>query len=214
MIKRKFVMLILSAVMLILSASLITGCGSLRPGLVEYDLPDHTMQTGIQEKEEVQEESNEEVALSSDFMETYIDMDSFAEQKQRTLDGIRITNDLADMSEGEIQLWAQIIADADYNQYTTDDLERRKAELNAILDSLAASQHMTVEEFLANEDIGMDLPSAREFLDRQAEKFAQSYETYQQNAVLPEEAQDEPASNAEPNNKTQQNTAVQPKGIE
>ena len=164
----------------VICTALFMGCGYLEPGLKEFDLPEDYVRMAAVEAENTVEKmaqkENVPPSLSDDFMERYLDMGSFEELKQRTLDGIQITNDLSDMSEAEIKLWEQIVRNADFNQYTTSDLERRKAELLGILDSLAKEHDMTTEEFLRNGDFGIDLQSAEGFLERQAEKYASEFE--------------------------------------
>ena len=174
-------------VAVILCTVLFAGCEYLDSGLKEYDLPDDYVRMAAVEAENTVEkmaqQENVPPSLSDDFMERYLDMSSFEELKQRTLDGIRITNDLSDMSEAEIALWEQIVKSADFNQYTTSDLERRKAELLGILESLAREHDMTTAEFLRNGDLGIDLQSAEDFLERQAEKYASDFEKKREEGI-------------------------------
>lgn len=169
---------------------MLAGCGHLEPGLKEFEIPeDYVRAAAVEAENTVEKMAKEEhvpPSLSDDFMQRYLDMSSFDELKQRTLDGIQITNDTADMTEGEIALWEQIVKDAAFNQYTTTDLERRKQELIGILDSLAARQSMTTEEFLKNGDFGIDLKQATEFLDRQAEKYAIDFAAGKASSKLPD----------------------------
>lgn len=46
--------------------------------------------------------------LSDDFIQQYLDMDSFEELRERTLEGIWITQDQANMTKDEINLWEQV----------------------------------------------------------------------------------------------------------
>lgn len=48
--------------------------------------------------------------LSDDFIQQYLDMDSFEELRERTLEGIWITQDQANMTKDEINLWEQVIS--------------------------------------------------------------------------------------------------------
>ena len=175
-----------------LTLLLCTGCAStlqeemdthLKPGLVEYDMPDDLEYQAAVEAEntvkKLAEQENVPPSLSDDFMQKYLDMSSFEELKQRTLEGIQITNDMANMSSAEISLWQQIIRDKAFNFYTTDDIDARSAELNGILDSIAASHQMTTQEFLASGDFGIDLSGARGFLDAQAARYATGFASSQ-----------------------------------
>ena len=101
-----------------LTLLLCTGCAStlqeemdthLKPGLVEYDMPDDLEYQAAVEAEntvkKLAEQENVPPSLSDDFIQKYLDMSSFEELKQRTLEGIQITNDMANMPSAEISLW-------------------------------------------------------------------------------------------------------------
>ena len=78
--------------------------------------------------------------LSDDFIQQYLDMDSFEELRERTLEGIWITQDQANMTKDEINLWEQVSQAEGFTQYTSKDFEAKKQELNMILEDLAAEQ--------------------------------------------------------------------------
>ena len=170
----------------VLCILLLTGCGYLEPGLPAYEKPETIHANTVSES--VPEKAAEELtppSLSDDFMSKYLDVNEFEGLKQRTIDGMRNTESMADMTEGEIALWNEIIRYADINQFTAEELEQRKAELNAALDRLASEQHMTTEEFLRNGDFGINLEEARDLLDRQAEKYTEIFQKYEQGGGLP-----------------------------
>lgn len=68
--------------------------------------------------------------LSDDFIQQYLDMDSFEELRERTLEGIWITQDQANMTKDEINLWEQVSQAEGFTQYTSKDFEAKKQELN------------------------------------------------------------------------------------
>lgn len=83
--------------------------------------------------------------LSDDFIQQYLDMDSFEELRERTLEGIWITQDQANMTKDEINLWEQVSQAEGFTQYTSKDFEAKKQELNMILEDLAAEQQQTID---------------------------------------------------------------------
>ena len=87
--------------------------------------------------------------LSDDFIQQYLDMDSFEELRERTLEGIS-------QAEG-------------FTQYTSKDFEAKKQELNMILEDLAAEQQQTIEEYA--ESYHMSEEEIQQFMEQQAQKY-------------------------------------------
>lgn len=107
--------------------------------------------------------------LSDDFIQQYLDMDSFEELRERTLEGIWITQDQANMTKDEINLWEQVSQAEGFTQYTSKDFEAKKQELNMILEDLAAEQQQTIEEFA--ESYHMSEEEIQQFMEQQAQKY-------------------------------------------
>lgn len=96
-------------------------------------------------------------------------MDSFEELRERTLEGICITQDQANMTKDEINLWEQVSQAEGFTQYTSKDFEAKKQELNMILEDLAAEQQQTIEEFA--ESYHMSEEEIQQFMEQQAQKY-------------------------------------------
>lgn len=107
--------------------------------------------------------------LSDDFIQQYLDMDSFEELRERTLEGIWITQDQANMTKDEINLWEQVSQAEGFMQYTSKDFEAKKQELNMILEDLAAEQQQTIEEYA--ESYHMSEEEIQQFMEQQAQKY-------------------------------------------
>lgn len=107
--------------------------------------------------------------LSDDFIQQYLDMDSFEELRERTLEGIWITQDQANMTKDEINLWEQVSQTEGFTQYTSKDFEAKKQELNMILEDLAAEQQQTIEEYA--ESYHMSEEEIQQFMEQQAQKY-------------------------------------------
>ena len=99
--------------------------------------------------------------LSDDFI--------FEELRERTLEGIWITQDQANMTKDEINLWEQVSQAEGFTQYTSKDFEAKKQELNMILEDLAAEQQQTIEEFA--ESYHMSEEEIQQFMEQQAQKY-------------------------------------------
>lgn len=112
-------------------------------------------------------------SLSSSFMQKYLDMDSFEELKTRTVAGIKATQNTADLTEKEFQLWKDIIKDKQMNQYTVSDLNKKKEELTDILNSMARENNESLLEFV-NDNYGMSNEELKSFIEKQAQKYVQS----------------------------------------
>lgn len=169
--KRKIVTALLSAMML----TFLTGCDALQPGLKKLaDTPDTEDTVTVMAKNTVERLASQKhipYSLSDDFIQRYLNMQSFDELKARTKAGIAATNSSADMTEAQYRLWQDIIATEQLNQYTVKDLEDKKIELNSIMDKMAADNNQSLEEFL--EKYGMSLNDGDEFAQKQAEKYVQ-----------------------------------------
>lgn len=124
--------------------------------------------------ERMAEEKHVPATLSDDFCSKYLDMDNMKTLEQRTVDGIAATQSKADMTEQEIQLWNQIIRNKQFTQYTSDDIQRKEAELTSILNNLAAEHEVSLEEYL--DSYGMDKDDMEHFVEKQAEKYGISIE--------------------------------------
>lgn len=107
--------------------------------------------------------------LSDDFIQQYLDMDSFEELRERTLEGIWITQDQANMTKDEINLWEQVSQAEGFTQYTSKDFEAKKQELNMILEDLAAEQQQTIEEYA--ESYHMSEEEIQQFMEQQAQNI-------------------------------------------
>lgn len=98
-------------------------------------------------------------------------MNNLKELQQRTLAGIQITNAEADMTKEEISLWKEMIKNEKFTQYTMEDAETKKQELQEILDDLEKDCGVSMEEFL--QQYGMTEESVSEFIEKQAQKYEQ-----------------------------------------
>lgn len=169
MIKRK-------AVLLFIMILFLTGCDTLKPGVESYTLPDETLCDTSAESEakriveRLAEQEHVKPSLSDDFIQKYLDMDSFDELKQRTQSGIAAVNDTADMTESEFRLWKDIIDSKRLNMYTTEDLEAKKQEIQRVIESLANEKGQELQDFL-KKSYRLAPDEAEAFISRQAEKF-------------------------------------------
>lgn len=152
----------------------LSGCGQLNPNMTEFSMPETTEAQIEQEVknsiERMAAEKHVKPELSDEFISQYLDMNSFEELKQRTKEGIHATQDVAEMTEQEFQLWKDIIDTEMLNQYTTDDLEKKKFELKNILESMAKAKNMELEEMI-KKSYHMNQDELDSFLEKQAAKF-------------------------------------------
>ena len=153
------------------------GCSAMRSGLVEFERPETTAYsadayaeaentvrrlmaaTGLQEGP----------SLDPDFFRKHLDMDSFDELVRRTEQGIRATQDKAGMTTAEAALWSDIIARAELDQYTTEDVMGRLDDMLRILGEMADEAGRTMEGYLSQR--GMNIADTRKFMEEQAEKY-------------------------------------------
>lgn len=168
---------IITILIITLIAVCITGCDALRPGL--KDLPDTSQNESkdtvtvmaVDTVKRLASQKHIPYSLSDDFIQKYLDMNSFEELKLRTKAGIAATNSSADMTESQYQLWKDIIATEQLNQYTVKNLEDKTVELNLIMDDMAAEANQSIDDFLAK--YGMTRDGAEDFVKSQAEKYVQ-----------------------------------------
>ena len=120
------------------------------------------------------EKRHQKYVLSSSFFQKNINVKSFNELKTRVKDGIRITQDKADMSEKEALLWAKIIKSKSYTMYTVDDAQKKYNELEGIIQQMAKKNNQTADEYIKNA-FGLDHQQYTDFLKSQAAKFEQEY---------------------------------------
>ena len=118
----------------------ITGCSAIQYST--EDLPKSTFQKSTEDtaKDIVKskaEEEHQEFELSDEFVSKYLDMDSFEELKKRTQEGIAATSNEAGMTKQEILLWRDLIKKKLAMQYTTDNYDQKKKELEDSLDQMA-----------------------------------------------------------------------------
>lgn len=149
------------------------GCTAQEP-IKSYTLPNVSEDEITTEAESIVEKLAKEkhVApqLTDDFVSSYLDMEDFAELKERAKEGIAITQEEADMTEKEILMWQEIIRNKQFTKYTVDDLNTKLDELNGILQAMAEEKGMGVEAFV-QEYFGMDYEEATDFIKGQAEKY-------------------------------------------
>ena len=149
---------------------------SVKQGLDKYperqEVTDHMVTRAVEsEIERAAKEKHVPPELSDDFVSRYIDIDSFDQLKQRTKDGLTAAYSSADMTEGEMALWKEIIDRESVPLFTTDDLVERVAQIHAAIDALAAEHSMTLEEYVGQTKYGMTAPDVEVFVTKQAEKF-------------------------------------------
>lgn len=159
-----------------MATMLLCGCSALKPGLTRYTMPEEKQTTTVDTEvksavERMAAEKHVAPKLTDDFVSKYMDMDSFNELKVRTAAGIAATQDTAAMTEEEYQLWKDIIATKELNQYTVDDLEKKTTELNKILGDLAESEGLSISEL--SEKYGMTEEELNQFVNEQAEKYVE-----------------------------------------
>lgn len=168
--KRKLVLL------LVMTTIALCGCSNLKPGLTRYTMPEETQTVPVDTEaksaiERMAAEKHVAPELSDDFVSQYMDMASFNELKLRTAAGIKVTQDTAAMTEEEYQLWKDIIDTQELNQYTVDDLEKKEAELNKILEDMATEQGLSITSLA--EKYGMTEDELNQFVNDQAEKYVE-----------------------------------------
>ena len=173
---------IIIAAVLMASISL-TACNAPESGLPKYDTEsisedavDKEINKAVQNTvERLASEKHVAPELSDDFCSKYLDMNSFEELKIRTLNGIKVTEASFDLSKNRAALWKQITDNANFNQYTTADLDRRIAELKGIVEELARNNKMSLEEYLSQVEFGLSMDEYEAFIKEQAEKYYQEY---------------------------------------
>ena len=148
----------------------------IQQGLVEYpERESATKDMAVRKKEndieKAVKEKHEAPELSGGFIGHYIDEGDFYDNKANTLNGIARVYSTADMTEGEIALWKEIIDSKSVEMKTTDDIQRKTDEINAAIDALAAKNSMTMEEYVGQTKFGMTAPDVEAFVGRQAKKF-------------------------------------------
>lgn len=159
--------------MLLCIAFVLSGCQGLDNTIPDSTVPDrkevHTvMQRNI---EKIASEKHAVPELSDDFVSRYLDMNNLEELQQRTLAGIQITNAEADMTKEEISLWKEMIKNEKFTQFTMEDAETKKQELQEILDDLEKDCGVSKEKFL--QQYGMTEESVSKFIENQAQKYEQ-----------------------------------------
>nr|WP_303182491.1 hypothetical protein [Lachnoclostridium phocaeense] len=159
---------------LMLMMYMISACG-LKSGLEEYKLPDSTENTPVNEAtisviKRAAEKAHTAPALSDDFVDKYLDIDSMLELEKRVETGLAAANDVADLTEAEFQAWSDIIESKQLNMYTTSDIEQRKSEIYEVLNGFAAKADQSFEEYM-KKAYGMDPAEAEAFAKKQAQKF-------------------------------------------
>ena len=160
----------------------LTACGAadaLEPGLKEYpeveEREQYVYEIAETAVERMAEQEKVQPSLSDDFMQKYLGVSSFDAFREMVSDGIAVTNDNANMAQNEVALWSAIIADKQFNMYTTADIEAREAELNAIVGRIAKENKMSMSEFAASVD--MTVKEMESFLHEQAEKYRSKEES-------------------------------------
>lgn len=159
----------------VLFSSVLCSC-NIQQGLVEYpereEITESVLAKAVEnEIERAAKEKHVPPELSDNFVSRYIDIGSFDELKRRTRDGIAAAYNMADMTEGEMALWKELIDKNSVPMFTTDDLQKRAAEINAAIDALAAESNMTMEEYIGQTKYGMTAPDIDAFINKQVEKF-------------------------------------------
>lgn len=162
--------------LLVMTTIALCGCSNLKPGLTRYTMPEETQTVPVDTEaksaiERMAAEKHVAPELSDDFVSQYMDMTSFNELKLRTAAGIKVTQDTAAMTEEEYQLWKDIIDTQELNQYTVDDLEKKEAELNKILEDMATEQGLSISSLA--EKYGMTEDELNQFVNDQAEKYVE-----------------------------------------
>lgn len=161
---------------MMIAAIFLTGCSELKPGLEEYSMPTQA-ETKVVDKEaksaveRMAEKKHVKAELSDDFVSRYMDISTFDELKRRTEEGIRITQNTADMTESEFKLWEDIISSEQMDQYTVSDMEVKKEELNSIIKKMADEKQTSISGLA--EKYGMTEDEMDQFLNKQAEKYVE-----------------------------------------
>ena len=119
------------------------------------------------------EEEHQEFELSDEFVSKYLDMDSFEELKKRTQEGIAATSNEAGMTKQEILLWRDLIKKKLAMQYTTDNYDQKKKELEDSLDQMAEEHQMNRKDFY-EKYYDMTEEDTEAFVKKQAEKLTES----------------------------------------
>lgn len=184
--------------LLVMTTIALCGCSNLKPGLTRYTMPEETQTVPVDTEaksaiERMAAEKHVAPELSDDFVSKYMDMASFNELKLRTAAGIKVTQDTAAMTEEEYQLWKDIIDTQELNQYTLDDLEKKEAELNKILEDMATEQGLSISSLA--EKYGMTEDELNQFVNDQAEKYVE------------EDVEDTEGTDKEENSDTTKDTA-------
>ena len=118
------------------------------------------------------EEEHQEFELSDEFVSKYLDMDSFEELKKRTQEGIAATSNEAGMTKQEILLWRDLIKKKLAMQYTTDNYDQKKKELEDSLDQMAEEHQMNRKDFY-EKYYDMTEEDTEAFVKKQAEKLTE-----------------------------------------
>ena len=152
----------------------ITGCSAIQYST--EDLPKSTFQKSTEDtaKDIVKskaEEEHQEFELSDEFVSKYLDMDSFEELKKRTQEGA--TSNEAGMTKQEILLWRDLIKKKLAMQYTTDNYDQKKKELEDSLDQMAEKHQMNRKDFY-EKYYDMTEEDTEAFVKKQAEKLTES----------------------------------------
>lgn len=112
--------------------------------------------------------------LSSDYFSRYLDMKSFGELKARVLEGMKITQETAKMTEKQAKLWNDIIKSKSYTTYTVNDADKKYAELEKIIQQMAANNKKSADEYI-KQAYSMNHNEYTDFIKEQAKKFETSY---------------------------------------
>ena len=154
----------------------ITGCSAIQYGTEDLPKPTYQKSTEDTAKDIVKnkaKEEHQEFELSDEFVSKYLDMDSFEELKKRTQEGIAATSNESNMTKQEILLWRDMIKKKLAMQYTTDNYEQKKKELENSLDEMAEEHQMNRKDFY-EKYYGMTEEDTEAFVKKQAEKLTES----------------------------------------
>lgn len=154
----------------------ITGCSAIQYGTEDFPKPTYQKSTEDTAKDIVKnkaKEEHQEFELSDEFVSKYLDMDSFEELKKRTQEGIAATSNESNMTKQEILLWRDMIKKKLAMQYTTDNYEQKKKELENSLDQMAEEHQMNRKDFY-EKYYGMTEEDTEAFVKKQAEKLTES----------------------------------------
>lgn len=169
-IKKIYVLLLTSSIVSI------TGCSAIQYGTEDLPKPTYQKSTEDTAKDIVKskaEEEHQEFELSDEFVSKYLDMDSFEELKKRTQEGIAATSNEAGMTKQEILLWRDLIKKKLAMQYTTDNYDQKKKELEDSLDQMAEEHQMNRKDFY-EKYYDMTEEDTEAFVKKQAEKLTES----------------------------------------